>query len=185
MVIILLIAQHGVYVLIVIFSEVGTGLLFAHECASYVVTAIGYALYLAHNAKHGADAQLGIIAQSAVNHLVQVVGYLYLHAVAYVLIFAYASVYLIEFRSSGLGVEQLLHHAEHAFNPLGIHYNLPLSLGNVKLCRVEQTTRYVAQLKLVVLFVVAFQYVVYHLHIGLGEPYHHKKVDDVEHGVEQ
>ena len=60
----------------------------AHHGARKVVAAVGDALYLADNAEHRRDTHFAFIAQSAVDNAVEVVGYLYLHAVGDFLIFA-------------------------------------------------------------------------------------------------
>ena len=156
----------------------------AHHGARKVVAAVGDALYLADNVEHRRDTHFAFIAQSAVDNAVEVVGYLYLHAVGDFLIFADARKKFVELLGLGLDVAQRLDHAEHTVDAVGVDLNLSLCLGNVELGGVEHASGDVFELELVLFFVLGLDEEVADFHVVFGQPNHDDYVDKVEYRVE-
>ena len=131
--------HHHVDVLILLRHEVHVSFFLADKRLGYVEAAVGNAFYFGDDVEHRRDAEFTFVAQAAIYHTVEVFGYFYLHAVAYLFILAHAAVELVEFHCAELGVNEFHHHVVHPLNALCIHHDFALCLHNVKFRGVEQT----------------------------------------------
>ena len=104
--------------LILLGGEVFLAVYLAADGAGDVVAGVADTLYLAYLAQHGAYLGLRLVAQVGIAHLVEIVGYLYLHVVGDALVFLDAREELHKLVGILLS-QQLPHHAEHALYALG------------------------------------------------------------------
>ena len=117
--------EHRVYVVVYLVGELCVALALAYEYFAYAVAAVGYALYLADYAEHGCYAVLAFVGEAAFGASVEVVGYLYLHAVGYLLVFFKPRELACELLAVLLDVDDVLGHPYHPLHALGVdHYLL-------------------------------------------------------------
>ena len=152
--------------------------------AGHVVATVADALYLAYLAQHGTNLSLRLIAEVRVAHVVEILGNLYFHVVAYAFILLYARIELVEGRLVLLS-EQLTHHREHSLYALGKGLYLFLSLKNRKLRCFHDATADKAQTEVLLLVTLLRLDDIAHNALYLwDEPYQDKRVGEVETGVE-
>ena len=176
--------EHGVDVMVYLFGELSVALTFAYEYLSYSVAAVGYALYLAHYAEHRCYAVLSFIGEASFGAAVEIVGYLDLHAVGYLLIFLKAGELLGEFFAVVFTVYDVLSHPYHALYALGVHDNLFFSLGDVELGGADHADLNELELEFLFLVGAGWHEMFHDFHVQTCKPYHNGQVDEIEHGVE-
>ncbi len=177
--------EHLVHMLILLLGEVfPLALNLQRDGAGNVVATVSDALYLAYLAQHGTNLSLRLIAEVRVAHVVEILGNLYFHVVAYAFILLYARIELVEGRLVLLS-EQLTHHREHSLYALGKGLYLFLSLKNRKLRCLHDATADKAQTEVLLLVTLLRLDDIAHDALYLWyEPYQDKCVGEVETGVE-
>ena len=176
--------EHLMDVLILLGSELFLVLSLALDGAGKVIATVTNTLNLGNRTQHRTNLCLGIITQMGIAHLIQILGYLYLHVIRNTFVLLDALIKLIE--SLGiLGIHQLSHHAKHTMNALAETADFLLCLEDRKLRCLHDTCLDKAQTEIFLLLVcLRLDKPADHLFQLWDKPDEYARVADIETGVE-